>query len=62
MMDSQLLAKVAPKIIETEAEYLGLKEGDQEIVNSILQGDCNINAEQADILGKYFYVPSSLFV
>ncbi|MFM2061044.1 MAG: hypothetical protein RLZZ507_714 [Cyanobacteriota bacterium] len=126
---SQLLAKVAPKIIETEAEYqsalqevekllfnknrtteedtlydllvmlvekyetenhflepakplqvlqhlmeergmneadllniLGLKEGDQEIVTAILQGDCNINAEQAESLGKYFHVPSSLFV
>ncbi|MBC5795083.1 transcriptional regulator [Sphaerospermopsis sp. LEGE 00249] len=41
---------------------LGLKEGDQEIVNAILKGDCNINAEQAEVLGKYFYVPSKLFV
>ncbi|MBD2147501.1 hypothetical protein [Sphaerospermopsis sp. FACHB-1194] len=40
---------------------LGLKEGDQE-VNAILQGDCNINAEQAEVLGKYFHVPSKLFV
>ncbi|MEB3151607.1 MAG: transcriptional regulator, partial [Sphaerospermopsis sp.] len=40
---------------------LGLKEGDQE-VNAILRGDCNINAEQAEVLGKYFHVPSKLFV
>lgn len=41
---------------------LGLKEGGQEIVTAILQGDYNINAEQAEVLGKYFHDPSSLFV
>jgi HTH-type transcriptional regulator / antitoxin HigA len=127
--NSQLLAKVAPKIIETEAEYqsvlqeverllfnknrtieedalydllvilvekyetenhplepakplqvlqhlmearginesdlldvLGIKEGHQEIVTAILQGDYVINATQAEVLGKYFHVPSQLFV
>ncbi|TAE61511.1 MAG: transcriptional regulator [Nostocales cyanobacterium] len=41
---------------------LGLKEGDQEIVTAILQGNDVISAEQAEVLGKYFHVPSSLFV
>jgi HTH-type transcriptional regulator/antitoxin HigA len=36
--------------------------GDQKVVTAIIKGDCLINKNQAEALGKYFQVSPSLFL
>lgn len=57
------------QILQHLMEERGINESDlfnilenQEIVTAILEGKYVITTTQAEILGKYFHVPSSLFI